>query len=302
MSAFRPMLAVHANFKQIDFPKLASPKLDGIRGVQLDGKALTRSLKPVPNKHVYKTFSRLPLRGLDGEYAVGPVTDHDLYRRTNSALMTLAGQPDPTFWVFDDFSNPDLSLVVRLETASKKVERAKEEGLSIELLDQVMVYHEEQLLELEELWLDLGFEGLILRDPGGKYKFGRSTLTEGGMLKLKRFLQSEIRILGVIELLRNDNVPQTNELGYMERSSHKENKVPMGMMGALHVIDVFHGWEFDIGTGFTEEDRIMMWKNKEALIGTYGTYKYFPIGMKDLPRHPVWIGPKSVLDMSPPKF
>jgi DNA ligase-1 len=45
------------------------------------------------------------------------------------------------------------------------------------------------------------------------------------------------------------------------------------------------GVEFNIGTGFTAEDRA-----KKDWVGLIVKYKFFPIGVKDKPRHPVYLG------------
>ena len=39
--------------------------------------------------------------GLDGEIIVGPATAEDVYRVTNSAVMSRDGEPDFTYWLFD---------------------------------------------------------------------------------------------------------------------------------------------------------------------------------------------------------
>src|SRR5690606_22412947 len=67
LMTFRPMLAVEASIEDIRFPVLASPKLDGIRATMVDGKALTRSLKPIPNHHVRMWLEANCPNGWDGE-------------------------------------------------------------------------------------------------------------------------------------------------------------------------------------------------------------------------------------------
>ena len=48
--AFKPMLASPMELEHVRWPMYASVKLDGIRAVVRDGKLLSRSLKPIPNK------------------------------------------------------------------------------------------------------------------------------------------------------------------------------------------------------------------------------------------------------------
>ena len=155
-----------------------------------------------------------------------------------------------------------------------------------------------ELQAYEQYCLNLGYEGVILRDPNSMYKHGRSTAKEGGLLKVKRFEDGEAGILAVEEQMHNGNEATTNELGRTQRSSHKENKVPMGKLGALVCKDLVTGIQFSIGTGFTDKLRKDMWAHRDTLIGATVKYKSFKIGVKDAPRHPVFLGMRDVDDMS----
>ena len=50
------------------------------------------------------------------------------------------------------------------------------------------------------------------------------------------------------------------------------------------------GVEFNIGTGFTAEDRRYWWNFRNGMGLVVIKYKFFPIGVKDKPRHPVYLG------------
>jgi DNA ligase-1 len=45
-----------------------------------------------------------------------------------------------------------------------------------------------------------------------------------------------------------------------------------------------------IGSGLDDKMREDIWSNKDSYIGKIVKYKYFSQGVKDLPRHPVFIG------------
>jgi DNA ligase-1 len=62
----------------------------------------------------------------------------------------------------------------------------------------------------------------------------------------------------------------------------------MGRLGALIV--EWEGKLFNIGTGFTDAERIDIWNRKEQYHGKQAKFKYLPVGVKDLPRHPVFLG------------
>lgn len=302
VATIKPMLAVHADIEDIKYPVAASPKLDGIRGLILNGALASRSLKKFPNKHTQGRYSHSILDGLDGEFILGSPVAPDSYRVTNSALMQHEGTPDVKMWVFDDLTIPRLRFEKRLGSAEEKVNKAIEAGFNIEMLDQVLVETPKELLEWEEHYLSLGFEGLILRDLNSPYKFGRSTINERGMLKFKRMRDSEAEVLGVYERMHNGNVATINELGYTERSSHKENMIPAGDMGYITVRDIneesmFFGVTFNIGTGFTAAEREEFWTFREKYIGKIVKYAFFPIGVKDKPRHPSYLGFRNLIDM-----
>jgi DNA ligase-1 len=72
MSKFKPMLAASTvpDLNDINYPVMASPKLDGIRCVTPNGDVLSRNLKAIPNHHVRHTLQALRVQGLDGELMI----------------------------------------------------------------------------------------------------------------------------------------------------------------------------------------------------------------------------------------
>lgn len=287
MSTFKPTLAVNADFSKIVYPVYASPKLDGIRCSIVGGKALSRTLKPIPNKHVYDTLSQALFEGLDGELIVGDPTNKTVYTDTVSAVMRHAGKPSFEFYVFDLHDVPS-SFVHRY----KQLQRAASGMVdtNIVLHRQELIHDEARLLAYETKCIEQGYEGIILRSPTAPYKYGRSTVNEGYLLKVKRFEDSEAEIIGIEEEMHNGNTAETNELGRTKRSSAKAGKVGKGTMGALIVRGLegrFKGVEFNIGTGFTAAQRAETWG-----VGSVHKYKFFNIGAVDKPRHPVYLGPR----------
>ena len=298
----KPMLAGKATDEQISklfdqFGEMyASPKLDGIRCMIQNGVALSRSLKPIRNKYIQNILGGMELfNGLDGELIVGDPTAHDVCRTTTSNVMRSTGMPDFIFWIFDLFDSS-----YTYSSRQYEIYHIDPTGVQphIKILKSVSVFNMKELQAYEQYCLNLGYEGVILRDPNSMYKHGRSTAKEGGLLKVKRFEDGEAGILAVEEQMHNGNKATTNELGRTQRSSHKENKVPMGTLGALVCKDVVTGIQFNIGTGFTDEVRQQLWWSRDRLIGQTIKYKSFKIGVKDAPRHPVYLGMRDESDMS----
>lgn len=164
-------------------------------------------------------------------------------------------------------------------------------------VDHHEVHDEARLLHLEEHYVSLGYEGVMLRHPDGLYKHGRSTAKEGWLLKLKRFEDGEARVVGFTELMHNANEAKLNELGHLERSSHKAGKVGKQTLGALTVKDLKTGVEFEIGTGFTASQRQELWNVGDNLLGRVVKYKSQPTGVKDKPRFPVFLGFRDPRDL-----
>ncbi len=289
----KPMLAATVeDTTKLRYPLLASPKLDGIRGVIVDGKLRSRSLKPIPNGFVTTRFSRRSLDGLDGELILGSPVADDVYRQTNGACSRHEGQPDVKFYVFDLHCSA-LGFDKRLAD----VETLSHEQPHIVVHEHTLVESAVDLLAFENDCLDFGYEGVILRALDGAYKYGRSTLKEQGMLKLKRFVDGEAEIIEVYEEMENTNVKTRNELGRGTRSSHLAGLVPKGRAGGFHVRDTVSGIEFSVGTGLNDVDRAYYWKARRKAVGKVIKYKSFKIGVKDKPRHPVYLGPREKWDL-----
>ena len=115
------------------------------------------------------------------------------------------------------------------------------------------------------------------------------------LFRSKRFTDHEYEVIGFEERMHNTNVPTTNELGYTERSSHQAGLVPMDTLGAL--ILKHDAGPFRCGTGFTDEQRAQIWANRESLTGRMAKIKHFEIGVKDLPRFPVFLDFRAKEDM-----
>ena len=290
----QPMLATAANLEKLVFPLTASPKLDGIRATVVNGRLLSRKLKPIPNTYLQNMFGHPQLEGLDGELIVGEPNDPEVYRNSYSGVMKKTGEPEATFHVFDHWQHPSLTFPARIAALRSQLQHAGTWD-RIDIVEQVVVNDLDALLKYEESVLNMGYEGVMLRDPNSPYKFGRSTAKEGCLLKLKRFEDSEALILDVIEEMANLNEATTDERGYTKRSTHQENKMGKGRMGALFVRDLASGVEFQIGTGFDDRDRAEFWEKNFR--GKIIKYKHFPIGVKDKPRFPVFTGMRSEIDL-----
>jgi DNA ligase-1 len=298
MMTFKPMLAgTLKDVSLLRFPLLASQKLDGIRATVQGGRLLSRTLKPIPNVNAQGLFRGLA-EGLDGELIVGDPFAPDAFRKTTSLVMSddkpLEFFNEPLrYHVFDKFSN-GLTFVQRLAEATLGVIRFN--SSQVQVVPHLAVHAVSELDVMEAALLCKGAEGVMLRLPSGPYKEGRSTEREGYLIKVKRFEDSEAEVLEAHEEQENTNEATTNELGRTKRSSAKAGKVGKGILGVLTGRDLKTGVEFNM-SGFTLQQKIELWAEREALVGRIAKYKFFPSGGKDKPRHPIFLGWRSKEDM-----
>ena len=257
-----------------------SHKIDGIRCLGHNGKAYSRKGLLIPNAYVQEAFATGDYDGFDGELVVGAASDPDVYRKTYSGVMSEHGEPDFCFHVFgvwNDLSTKfkDLSYAIRLRPRIG----------SVELVKQVTVHSYEQLAECEAESLQLGYEGGMYRWSEALYKYGRSTKKEMGIMKIKRFEEDDLVVLGFECAYRNDNEAVEDNLGYTKRSSHKENLVPIERVGKF-LCRMPDGTVEKVATGnFNHEALEDIWRNKEAFVGKTLKVKHFSHGVKDKLRH-----------------
>ena len=290
---FKPLLACEVPLEQVRLPVYVSTKLDGIRCVIIDGVAYSRSLKPIRNKFIQSIIGNEKYNGFDGELIVGNVYDKDVFQKTTSGVMSEQGESDFVFYVFDDFTNPDLPYSERADKMRDKVDTLTDH---IKFLGQKLIHTVDDIKLVLGKEQSLGGEGLILRNPDGVYKFGRSTPKQQLSIKLKFFEQDEFEVLGFTERMHNANQAKINELGLQERSSHKDNLIPMNTLGSL--ILKYGNDSFQMGTGFTDEQRQEIWDNRDKYLGKLASVRYMSVGLKERPRIPSFIGWRDSEDMS----
>lgn len=325
-NAFRPMLSgkveKERDLNKLLYPMIASPKVDGIRCIsrvsQTGQRAefLTRTMKPIRNKYLQARLLEahnlsypMGWRGmdaLDGEITYGPpsnVTHPNIFNQTTSAVMSGAGEPLCTYWVFDSVFSTDKAYDLRLKEAATRVDVLdqvyKVSGftplLHVKLLPSAIVINAEEALLFERKCLDAGFEGVMFRKPDMGYKFGRSALTatQQHIVKFKRFEDGEAEIIGYEELMHNENEATKDAFGLTDRSSHSENLKGGSTLGALvcrGITAPYDGVEFRIGTGFDAATRQQIWDNRDFNPSKFVTYKYQACGAKDAPRFPSFKG------------
>ena len=283
----KPMLAgTIDDLSKLTYPVLCTPKLDGIRCLIVGGKAVTRNFKPIPNHYIRNTLESSAIDGFDGEIIIKGKEFNEI----SSAVMSEEGTPDFTYTVFDLYSNDGYNDRMRNLYGCSVIPH-------IEYLMPTQINNEFELLAYESQCLVDNYEGVMIRSPNGPYKFGRSTVREGYLLKLKRFYDSEAIVISLQEKMHNENEAIKNIFGRTERSSHKANQTPANTLGAFIVREIKTGIQFNIGTGMNDELRKQVWTNQQDYIGKIIKYKAQKVGEKDAPRFPSFVGFRDEKDM-----
>jgi DNA ligase-1 len=312
MAKFKPMLAATIeNEGQIQYPLFASPKIDGIRALATAQGLISRSLKSLPNQHLQQAYLEViqdypEYIGCDLEVTrwKSPIHPGNDYNSVQSAVMTADVKSDWCLNIFDYYLEPDVHFQSRYQQLRATIKRdlllqkvgTTNHNILVNLVTQKLITTYQELLEEESKWLEAGYEGLMVRSIDGPYKYGRSTIRQFYLAKLKRFLDSEAVIVGFEEQLKNNNPQAKDNLGNSKRSSHKANKVGKNTLGALIATHPTFG-QIQIGSGFDDVLRKQIWNNQESYLGQTVKFKYFPIGMKDKPRFPIFLGFRSDIDL-----
>jgi len=303
----KPMLADDYVESKLKFPLLVQPKIDGVRALNMLGTLTGRSGKQHANRYTTQLYSDPELMGLDGELAAGPETHSDLCRMTTSALNRIEGQPFTLWWLFDWVGEltKDLPYIKRYEMLCERVRQlqlvyAHQRYGSLRVVPSRLVHTLDELNEIDAQHLAEGYEGSILRDPNGLHKQGRSTPTEGGLLRVKRFIEEEAVVVGIEEGQSNLNEATLDPHGYTERSTHAENMVPNGLVGNLQCklckdvrvdgkLIMMQNQLITVAAGRLDHaERKRYFENQHEIIGKTIKFQFFPKGIKDKPRFPTF--------------
>ena len=304
MKAFKPILAPNdqPNLDELNYPLLASYKLDGIRCIFYKGQLLSRSLKQIQNKQLREKFE--PVRAYSEEHNV--ILDGEIY----SPELTF--QEITSFVMTKDFE--DVKSVKKYGEVKKIPEhlkfhcfdsieddnrdeqfsdRAKYVEFSMQHYDdcvavrQSLVNSADEVEELFEQALSDDNEGLILRSLDGRYKCGRGTLKEGLIYKVKPYRTFDAEVTGVVQstVVDPNAEKKTNELGRSVTSKKKDDRILIEKASAFNV--EYEGKELKVVLAMTDEEKEEVWKNRDSYIGRWIQYKGMLVGAKDVPRHPV---------------
>ena len=303
----KPLLAARlegTDVKDLKYPVAATPKFDGLRCLMIDGKAVSRTFKPIPNRYIRTMLEKFLLDGMDMELVMAGYPQTGTFQETSGNIMREDGKPNFLACVLD-WVAPSWGLehpyFDRIDSVEDWWDRSRHTiPFAVTVVTPKLINNASDLVDYEQEMLAAGFEGIMARDPNGRYKCGRSTVREGILIKIKRFESMEAKVMSVEPLMHNTNEAGVDNFGRTKRSTAKVGMVADELMGKLIVEGIngdYQGITFEVGTGFNAEQRKQFWQNRKQIIGKVITITYFPQGIKDKPRFPVFHGWRDKIDL-----
>jgi len=318
---FKPMLCPNqeVDIKSLSYPLMASTKLDGIRCIfHPELGIVSRSLKPIPNKQINEKMRHI----LDYCKKYNLILDGELYHKAlsfqqiTSLVMTKDFEDSKTtkklekenseflrnYFITEDgeyinFFNPlhfycfDC-ININLEYGNMIPFKERfNMYISTDLkhmfpVEQFLVRNHQMVEDYYSTAIERNCEGLILKDPKGKYKYGRGTVNEELCFKVKPFIEKSAIIKSVVQatIVDPNAKKKINELGYSETSKKKDDRILIER-AACFLVD-WEGKDLKISIAATIPEKENIWNNKEIYIGKEVCFKAMDVGAKDLPRHP----------------
>jgi DNA ligase-1 len=260
--------------KDITYPKICQPKLDGFRCVTFineDGSAtiMTRSGKPVKNPIVVEKISRAlrDFRGyvFDGEIyrhgwklkkIMSIATTEKLDESTEKGLLKIKESQELTLNLWDVMTAKEWA-----EQQTVKPYKSRYADLQffmercpgvIQIVDSHHIEDGKRAKELNRQFLVDGYEGAMLKDPEAGYAWKRTTLKQNTLVKVKEFETGDFEIIG-----------------YEQSTTGKRT----GKLGCF--IISLRGHPVGVGSGYDADEVDEFWEKRDEMIGKTMEVRYF---------------------------
>lgn len=247
-------------------PYLVQPKLNGerCRVIREEGICLLLSsteelILSVPHIQQW-ALAHLPIGEWDGELYVHGWTwaeIHGVVGRTTN-LHENYGEMELHLFDWPSLNLPQLMRLVELN----KLFRSLERGGPLRMVKSEVANNLEEVYQLYDRFIGMGYEGFIIREISSPYERKRS----GAMLKFKPKATDHYEILSVYEAISEDGTPK-------------------GMVGGFNCIDDM-ATVFSVGAGKLSHDkRIQIWngwlENPHYIHGSYLEVEYQTLSDKN---------------------
>jgi len=302
----KPMLAPSGepDLNTLKYPTMASVKMDGVRCLVFDGKMYSRSMEPL---HPAVTERFQPI--IDIAHRAGVCLDGEIWKEDmpfNKIMHATAHAEECKelrLHVFDILTVTEWYQAVPQTPFNQ---RANHYGPWCGLYDpeqkhcvpvtQYVCNDAEHVRRMRQEAYQLGYEGLMLKDPNSAYRHSRSTAKQNEFWKLKFWDTLNGKIVGFKQMSKlTEEAKATNTeksaLGRTKRGHKKDDREATEAIGSVE-IEVTEGQSFPVGTRFyamwaneafdlrTE----MTWENRESYLGKHVDVEHQSHGSKDKPR------------------
>lgn len=256
-------------------PYIIQPKLDGdrCRAVFEAGDHMSyqwRLFSSEQNEitmlpHIVKALNGLgytPGLELDGELYIHRVPHELIHGIVSRKVNAHTYASEIEYHVFDIIStDPQVKRSVQLEHLRK----ALPPNSPVKVVPYMPATKVSSIMRIMDLYVEAGYEGIIVRNIDGCYTRRRST----DIMKFKPSKSDVYKIIGVLE--------ETDQYC-----------TPKGRLGAF--ICMSDNQTFHVGTGLSVAQREFYWSIKESLPNKYIEVKYQHLtAQKGVPRFPVFV-------------
>jgi len=201
----KPMLAPSVqgglDLDSIKYPKIVQPKLDGFRCIDYAGTLWSRNDKRLRNSKIDELFTDLSKEiVLDGELYCQGLHFNELVH-----YLTKEGEELPKnlkYYIWDLLSVVEWDRKKSEDGYIHRYSIAKEYAKfnpRLQIVPSVQCNSKKEVLRVYKEYIKQGFEGAMLKDPSGPYKWGRCTLKQEYLLKLKPRPTLDLEIQGIEE-------------------------------------------------------------------------------------------------------
>lgn len=251
-------------------PYIVQPKLDGerCRYEWYEGGSLLLSSQEnvffgVPHIKRFLEDHNVKLK-LDGELYRHGLSFDDISSIVSREVNIHPNHNLMQYHVFD-ICEPLMNQVER-NKALKELEESLPSNDIIKFVPSFIAYSLDDVMRHYDQILNAGYEGIIVRNIFNNYTPKRSTL----MMKFKPKKSDEYTIIGYTEEISIDGIPK-NSLGAFICSGDD-------------------GTSFNVGSGFTREQRENYWNDKELFIGKTCVVEYqHTTSGRGVPRFPIFV-------------
>jgi len=247
---------------RINFPCLAQIKMDGMRAliVVKDNETIVYSRNGKVMEGLGKHFEPMVAHNemvYDGELTVLDENDLPLDRKAGNGILhkAVVGTISPeeiervriTLWDIISTHDWEYGFDATPYHARLAELRALHKNKLFSIVDTFDIDDMSEAQDVFKRLLDKGEEGIILKNLDHPWENKRSTQ----IVKMKEVIETDMKIIGFAE------------------GAGKASK----MLGALQCSSKDGSIKVDVGTGFTDDQRINIWGRQEELLNTVVTVK-----------------------------